>query len=928
MSFSSWLRNLRDILTAPRGKAKQRRRTPLRGSTLRPRLEALEDRCLLSLSPVVNYSVAASPLDATFGDFNGDTHIDVATINNSQLSILHGRGDGTLGVAQTTTAGSGLSSVAAADFNGDGRLDLALSSNATRWTGTAYVTEGWVNLLLNNGNDAGGNATFLAATSFGTGTNLAPGALAVGDLNGDGKVDVAAAQTNGLNVTVLLGNGNGTLQTSQNFATGASPGSVAIGDFNKDGKLDLVTANRGSAIGTVSVLLNTGTAGNVSFEAKRDSSITGLPHSVAVGDFDADGNLDLAVTSNVSTPHTFTYYGYYGGLYTGTYYTNEGFVNVLLGTGTGMFAAPKATLVTTNELGDLTVGDLNSDGKLDVVTSDGIIRPYVDPTVLIGLGDGTFDAPYYFTADSGPNSVMVADFNRDGAPDVATANIYSSTVSVFLNDGNWAPPGAPTVSISGPSAVLEKNDGTTTVTFTVTLSAPFNQTITVDYSTTDGTALAGTDYLAKSDTLTFNPDGPLTQSIEVQVRGDRFAEADEHFLVTLSNPFNARMGTDQAAAYIMDDEPRISIGNATVVEGNTGTTEALFTVYLEQAYDQDVTLTYATAAGSAAPGSDYEHQSSGTVTIRAGDTTGTVRVLVLGDRIFEQTAYTNTYYDWYSGYYTYTYFEDNEYFSVNLGSSDIGTIVNGTGTGTIQDDDPRFSIAPAYSPAGQSLAYQVEGNSGTKVFTFAVTMAAGYDIPVTVSYNTADGTATAGSDYVAATNRTLTFNPGGPLTQYIDVVVNGDRLVESNEYFYVNLSNPTYGAVVNGQTSGTILNDEPTISIGDVYKNEGNSGTTEFMFAVYLSAAYDQDVTVNFRTVNGTATSGSDYQAKTGTLTFKAGVTVMYISILVYGDTAKEANETFSVELTGSSSNASIYDAWGLGYIYNDDTTPGRGKKK
>src|SRR5207245_9264938 len=113
-------------------------------------VEALEDRCLLSLNPAVNYAVAAYPLDMAVGDFNGDGKADLVTINTTQVSVLPGNGDGTFGAAQTTTVGSGLRSVAAGDFNGDGRLDLAITSSLTMWTGTTYCTTDSALVLLNS----------------------------------------------------------------------------------------------------------------------------------------------------------------------------------------------------------------------------------------------------------------------------------------------------------------------------------------------------------------------------------------------------------------------------------------------------------------------------------------------------------------------------------------------------------------------------------------------------------------------------------------------------------------------------------------------------------------------------------------------------------------------------------------------------------
>ncbi len=212
-----------------------------------------------------------------------------------------------------------------------------------------------------------------------------------------------------------------------------------------------------------------------------------------------------------------------------------------------------------------------------------------------------------------------------------------------------------------------------------------------------------------------------------------------------------------------------------------------------------------------------------------------------------------------------------------------------------------------------------EGNDDTRTATFTVTLSAASSQSVTVNYTTADGTATAGSDYQAMAN-TLTFSPG-ETSKTITVVVNGDRLGEPNETFVVSLSGVTNATIADGQGVGTIFDDEPRINISDVAKKEGRRGrTTLFTFTVTLSAAYDQPVTMSFQTVNGTATTGdNDYVAKTGTLTFAPGETTKTITIEVKGDSKKEANETFYLDLFGNSSNSLFTKSRGLGTILNDD---------
>jgi hypothetical protein len=217
-----------------------------------------------------------------------------------------------------------------------------------------------------------------------------------------------------------------------------------------------------------------------------------------------------------------------------------------------------------------------------------------------------------------------------------------------------------------------------------------------------------------------------------------------------------------------------------------------------------------------------------------------------------------------------------------------------------------------------------EGNTGTALVTFTVTLSAASTQTVSFAYATGYGTATAGSDYQAASG-TLTI-PAGQTTGTITVPVNGDRLGEPDETFFVNLTSATNASIADGQGLGTILDDEPRISITDFTKAEGKRNkTTLFTFTVTLSVpgssvGYDQPVTVSFRTVNGTATTGdNDYVARTGTLTFAPGETSKTITVEVKGDSKQEANETFSLELFGNSVNSWFTRSRGIGTILNDD---------
>ena len=227
------------------------------------------------------------------------------------------------------------------------------------------------------------------------------------------------------------------------------------------------------------------------------------------------------------------------------------------------------------------------------------------------------------------------------------------------------PPPAPSISIEDV-VVSEGNSGIRTATFMVTLSAATAQTVTVAYATGNGTATGGSDYISASGTLTFAP-GTTTRPISVTINGDTLDEANETFFVNLSSPTNATLSDAQGAGAIEDDDPppSLSINDVTATEGNTGSTNATFTVTLSTASGQQVTVAYETADGTATAGLDYT-ASAGTLTFAPGATTQSIAVSVSGDALDEP----------------------NEVFFLNLGSPVNALVGDGHGTGTIADDDP------------------------------------------------------------------------------------------------------------------------------------------------------------------------------------------------------------------------------------------------
>ena len=240
---------------------------------------------------------------------------------------------------------------------------------------------------------------FTIETTYSTGKG--PAAAAVGDLNGDGKQDIAVVNSASDNVSILLGSGDGKFTSATNPAVGHSPGSIAIADFNGDKKLDLVVANQTD--GNLSVLIGNGDG---TFQSAVNYSVGGSPSYVAAGDLNADGKFDLAVANAA-----------------------DGKVTVLLGNGDGTFQSPASYTAGSSPLA-LVIADFNGDSKADLAVAD---ANGVD--VLPGNGDGTFGAPVSFSIGGAGISIASGDFNADGKLDVVVA-VSGSGWDLLLGKGD------------------------------------------------------------------------------------------------------------------------------------------------------------------------------------------------------------------------------------------------------------------------------------------------------------------------------------------------------------------------------------------------------------------------------------------------------------------------------------------------------------
>ncbi len=350
--------------------------------------------------------------------------------------------------------------------------------------------------------------------------------------------------------------------------------------------------------------------------------------------------------------------------------------------------------------------------------------------------------------------------------------------------------------------------------FEVSLSTNSRYDISVDYTTTDGTALAGSDYEAVSGTLAI-PSPDFGGTIVVPILDDFDDEPDESFTVTLSNPERGRIHDGEAIGAITDDDeplppgvPSLSIDDVFIGEDGGA---ARFTVTLSDTFEQAVSVDYGTMSGTADADVDYTH-TTGTLTVDAGSLTGMISVPILDDELDEP----------------------DETFTVTLSDATNASITDAQGLATITDNDEPPSLG-----VDDVTVAEHAGNA-----EFTVTLSNAYELPVTVQYATSDGTAEAGSDYTN-TSGTLTM-VAGSLSASVLVPVLDDDLVEPDETFQLNLGQATHATIADGQGQATIAeNDQPPatgvvgVAKQAVDTHITNSGTVRSVIRIHIANVGD-----------------------------------------------------------------------------------------
>ena len=715
-----------------------------------------------------------------------------------------------------------------------------------------------------------------------------------------------------VNPTFLINNGNRMQNSGSRGISGIVCNSVIAEDFDNDMDVDVYVgcsssvenlANRfywNNGNGTFSGGGGHGAAGSVGVGIANSSGTT---ETVSAADWNVDGFIDILATQGSRIfPHN-RKDGFTGGgpdqMFKNAGNANKWLEIDLKGVNSTRDGFGTKVIVTAGGVSQLR----EQDGRYHRWSHDHRrlhfgLKNNNQATVRVEWPDGTVDIYNNVQA----NKLYQAE--QDGALTDITPG---------------SQPGGPQVSIN--SIAVGEDAGTAQLT--LSLSQSSTTTVSVNYATADGSAIAGTDYTARSATITFQP-GQTSKQATITITDDNEQESSEDFTVNLSNPTGgATISQGVGTVTINDDDTggggeSISINDLTISEaaGSVG-----LTLSLSQASTSAISVDYATANGSATAGSDYTSRSA-TINFAPGETSKTATITIIDDNAQESS----------------------EDFTVNLSNPTGGaTISDSAGTVTINDDDSPNTLSACGNPQPDRTTEKAlfiwkdcAGNGTWHMYATAggSSSSVGYNGGVTTdqTFSNVSSNNFESTDSLTSTNQAIVFTMETLNIWYDEILFNvgtgGETCMTldtpANAQIIVGAQRNSVGASFNLHTLGICEGggggNGPNLSINSFTVSESANSA---VMAISMSPASASTVKVMYATANGSATAGSDYTTRTGTVTFQPGQTNKTATIALLGDSVEEATEEFTVNLSNPTGGANISQAVGTVTITDDDTGGG-----
>ena len=873
-------------------------------------------------SAAAQYGIPGIPTSLRIADTNGDGHADLSVTNSvagahvGSVSILSGDGTGSFGSALSFSVGDLPAAVAATDLTGDAKPDIAVvnAQNNNMWllVNTTIFLKADLELTIDDGQVQtipGAPITYTLTV-----TNHGPNAVSTVRLEDEvsaavlspvftpavGSYDVLTGVWSGL----TLGTGQSATMTLEGTVDPLAEGSVSNTGtvFPPSGVGDPNLANN---TGTDTTVLHTLNIGNqtvtegatavftVTLSATSTQVIT---VDYATADGTAKAGSDYTATSGTLTfpAGTVTRTISVATLGDALSEATEAFSVILTGANGALVTdgGGTGTIVDDDPVPMLTIADAskpegNSPSSM-VVTVSLSAASGQTVTTAYATAAGTATAGVDYATTAGTLSIPAGSLSGTITVPLTGDALNETNETFFLNlsgvtganlgDGQALctildDDSPPQVSIDD-AQVVELGPGTTAA-FTVSLSNPSGQVVTVHYETRDGSAIAGTDYTSVTGTLSFTP-GATSQVVAVSILGDGGLESTESFFLDLSAPTLATLGKAQGQGWILDQSPgqRLEFSSAKYT-GTEASRKATVTVRRVGGTTGTITVDYETSDGTAVSPQDYA-PAAGTLTFGPGVATRTFIVPIVNDTVVDGAV---------------------ESLMVRLRNPTGAAALGSLNAAQVLITDNDLGGTLAFVTASYSV-----GEAGPQV-TLTVRRTGGVASGVSVSYATADGTATAGQDYTLTTD-VLNFD-AGVIMRTLTIPILEDPDPEGDETFTVALTGPTGGAALGALRTATvkIVDNESALQFSSpsyTVKESGKLAT----FTVLRSGPVTGTVTVDFATAGGSAQAGTDYTATAGVLSFGPKVTKRTFAVPITNDTVHGPGETLQVHLSNPTGGA------------------------